>query len=75
MRITWAYILRSLNPLTEVLNGVSVYNNKKSRIQQLLLNPKNSNTIYAAVNGTGVIKSVDGGQTWNLTMGLQLPDR
>jgi photosystem II stability/assembly factor-like uncharacterized protein len=57
------------------INWLSVYNNKKARVQQLLMNPKNSNTIYATVNGTGVIKSLDGGQTWNLTKGIKASGR
>ncbi len=35
-----------------------------NRVQQIIANPKNFNTLYAAVNEVGVIKSVDAGLTW-----------
>ncbi len=41
-----------------------------SRIQQIVANPENFNTLFATVNGYGVIKSVNGGQTWDSTQGI-----
>lgn len=35
-----------------------------NRIQQIVSNPQNFNTLYAAVNEVGVIKSTNGGLTW-----------
>jgi len=35
-----------------------------SRVQQIIANPQNFQTQFAAVNGTGIIKSEDGGQSW-----------
>jgi len=35
-----------------------------NRIQQIIANPKNFNTLYASVNEVGVIKSTDAGKTW-----------
>lgn len=37
-----------------------------SRCQHLIANPQNFNSLYCAVNGYGVIKSTDAGETWNL---------
>jgi photosystem II stability/assembly factor-like uncharacterized protein len=36
-----------------------------ARVQQIIANPKNFKTQYAAVNATAILKSVDGGVTWN----------
>ncbi|RMD90033.1 MAG: T9SS C-terminal target domain-containing protein [Calditrichaeota bacterium] len=36
------------------------------RVQQLIANPRNFNTLFATVNGVGIIKSTDAGVTWNL---------
>ncbi len=46
-----------------------IYNNS-SRIQQLLTNPQNFNTMFATVDGLGVIKSINAGQTWESTNGM-----
>lgn len=35
-----------------------------NRIQQIVANPLNFNTLYATVNEVGVIKSVNAGETW-----------
>ncbi|MFH0990318.1 MAG: T9SS type A sorting domain-containing protein [bacterium] len=35
-----------------------------SRVQQVIDNPLNGNTLYAAQNAYGVLKSYDGGNTW-----------
>jgi hypothetical protein len=35
-----------------------------NRIQQIIANPQNFRSLYAAVNEVGVIKSTDGGLTW-----------
>ncbi len=35
-----------------------------SRIQDLIINPLNNNSIYATKNGGPVLKSLDGGETW-----------
>ncbi len=42
----------------------SVFSNG-SRVQQIIANPDNFSTQYAAVNGSGVYKSIDGGVNWN----------
>ncbi|MCG3118815.1 MAG: hypothetical protein ALAOOOJD_01090 [bacterium] len=44
-------------------NWTPVYN-ATSRVQQLIVNPKNFKTQYASVNATAILKSVDGGVTW-----------
>ncbi len=36
-----------------------------SRVQQIIANPANFSTQFAAVNGAGVIRSYDGGLTWS----------
>ena len=38
--------------------------NTDNRIQQIIPNPENFNTLYASMNEVGVIKSTDAGQTW-----------
>ncbi len=48
----------------------NVYSNNKHRVQQLLANPENFNTLFATVNGVGVIKSSNNGESWNNTGGL-----
>ncbi|KPL26768.1 MAG: hypothetical protein AMS23_00210 [Bacteroides sp. SM1_62] len=35
-----------------------------NRVQQIIANPENFNTLYATVNEVGVIKSKDAGKTW-----------
>ncbi|HHM02780.1 MAG TPA: T9SS type A sorting domain-containing protein [Caldithrix abyssi] len=40
-----------------------------ARIQHLIANPLNFNTQFASVNGVGIIKSVNAGETWNLVSG------
>ena len=39
-----------------------------NRVQQILANPQNFNTLYATVNEVGIIKSVDGGLTWSVSV-------
>ncbi|UCH10819.1 MAG: T9SS type A sorting domain-containing protein [Fidelibacterota bacterium] len=38
-----------------------------NRIQQIIANPANFNTLYASVNEVGVVKSTDGGWTWGVS--------
>jgi photosystem II stability/assembly factor-like uncharacterized protein len=42
-----------------------VYDAGLNSVEQIVANPLNFNTQYATINNTGVIKSVDGGQTWS----------
>ncbi|MCF7823031.1 MAG: T9SS type A sorting domain-containing protein [Candidatus Marinimicrobia bacterium] len=42
-------------------------NTTDNRVQQIIANPENFNTLYASVNEVGVIKSVDGGETWTIS--------
>ncbi len=44
-----------------------VYDAGGSRIQHIVANPQNFNTLYATVNGVGVAKSTDAGDTWQLS--------
>jgi photosystem II stability/assembly factor-like uncharacterized protein len=46
-------------------NWTKVYDAGSVSVEQIIANPQNFKTQYATVNGTGVIKSVDGGVTWN----------
>jgi len=45
------------------VNWSSVYQHS-NRIQQIVFHPSDFLVQYAAINGVGVIKSTDGGQTW-----------
>ena len=47
------------------INWNAVYDAGLNTIQDIVANPLNFNTQYATVNSVGVIKSVDGGQTWS----------
>lgn len=38
-----------------------------NRVQQIIANPQNFNTLYASVNEVGVIKSTDAGLTWQVS--------
>ncbi|WP_235298312.1 T9SS type A sorting domain-containing protein [Portibacter marinus] len=40
------------------------YTSELGRVDDLNANPENFNTIYAALRGYGVIKSLNGGETW-----------
>ncbi len=40
-----------------------------NRVQQIIANPVNFNTLYATVNEVGVIKSTDGGESWFVSAG------
>lgn len=40
--------------------------------QQVLFNPQNPDIILATINGTGIVRSTDGGETWNLASGMVL---
>ena len=42
-----------------------VYNANGISVEQIIANPQNFKTQYATVNGLAVIKSVNGGVTWN----------
>ncbi len=44
-----------------------------NRVQQILANPLNFNTLYATVNEVGIIKSVDGGLTWAVSVDTLAP--
>ncbi|MCG3118816.1 MAG: hypothetical protein ALAOOOJD_01091 [bacterium] len=46
-------------------NWARVYDAVGSSVEQIIANPQNFKTQYATVNGIGVIKSIDGGTTWN----------
>ncbi len=46
-------------PQTNPENG-----NSAAQVDVVVVDPKNAATIYAAVNGVGLFKSVDGGLTW-----------
>ncbi len=50
-------------------NWNKVYSSS-ARVQQMVANPENFNTLFATVNGLGVIKSLDRGLTWNTTTGI-----
>jgi photosystem II stability/assembly factor-like uncharacterized protein len=39
-------------------------------VQQVIFNPVNPDIMYATINGSGVAKSVDGGESWYLTSGM-----
>ncbi len=65
--------LGSSSGIFKSTDGGNTWNNiymNNSRIQQLLANPQNFNTMYATVNGIGVIKSLNAGLTWQLTKGI-----
>ena len=38
-----------------------------NRVQQIVADPTNFNTLYASVNEVGVIKSIDAGDTWSVS--------
>ncbi|MCA9732344.1 MAG: T9SS type A sorting domain-containing protein [Deferribacteres bacterium] len=42
-----------------------VYSSSNGDVEDLVANPKNFKTQYAAINSVGVIKSIDGGKTWS----------
>jgi len=42
----------------------TVYNSGEDRVQQIIANPNNFNIQYASINGIGVIKSTNAGETW-----------
>jgi photosystem II stability/assembly factor-like uncharacterized protein len=46
-------------------NWTKVYNAGNANVEQIIANPRNFKTQYATINATGVIKSVNGGVTWN----------
>jgi len=53
------------NTWTQVYDpDISLGTATDNRIQQIIANPQNFNTLYAAVNEVGVIKSTNGGLTW-----------
>lgn len=49
-------------------------NNQGGRTRQLLIDPRNPDTMYAAAVGGGVWKSVDGGLDWTQLTDLLLPN-
>ena len=52
-----------------------VYNSGSLRVQQIVANPANFQTLFATVNTVGVIKSTDGGLSWNPTSGISTTGR
>ena len=53
-----------------------VYNNNFPKIQQLVFTPGNFDVQYAALDGFGVLKSIDAGITWtNASSGLNINGR
>ncbi|KAA3620162.1 MAG: T9SS C-terminal target domain-containing protein [Calditrichaeota bacterium] len=55
-------ILRSENG---GISWTTVYESGTGDLEDLVVNPLNFNTQYASVSGSGVVKSIDGGKTWN----------
>jgi photosystem II stability/assembly factor-like uncharacterized protein len=54
---------------TTALSGVG-------RVQQVIANPSNFNTQFAAVNGDGIYRSRDGGKNWTkVSTGISVPKR
>jgi len=52
----------------KVFDSDSFFGNRTdNRVQQIISNPKNFNTLYAAVNEVGVIKSTDAGESWTIS--------
>ncbi len=45
--------------------SASIYDFWKNNIQHLISDPLNFNNLYATVNGVGIIKSKDAGETWS----------
>ena len=43
----------------------TVHTNEGGRIQDLQAKPDDFNVQFAAINGTGILRSTDGGKTWN----------
>ncbi|NUQ82863.1 MAG: T9SS type A sorting domain-containing protein [Bacteroidetes bacterium] len=48
------------------LSFTKTYSNLNNRVQQIIANPLNFNTLYASVRSVGIIRSNDGGKTWSL---------
>lgn len=58
------------------MRWTQVYDSGSRPIQQIIANPENFNTLYASVNGQGVIKSNDAGLTWAVaSSGINAPRR
>jgi len=53
----------------KTIDGGTTWTKKSSfgNIDQVITNPLNFNTLYAVINGQGVIKSFDAGETWFVT--------
>jgi len=47
------------------------YQRVNSSVQQLMAAPGDFDVVYATVNGQGVLRSVDGGETWNSVWSAQ----
>ncbi len=47
----------------EIDNGISFSNNKMTDL--LVIDPNNTNVLYSLINGVGLYKSVNGGNSWN----------
>ena len=50
---------------TAINNGLANLLQLRSTVTALLIDPSNSNVLYAATSGTGVFKSADGGASWS----------
>ncbi|MFQ5652230.1 MAG: T9SS type A sorting domain-containing protein [bacterium] len=57
--VSWATVYEAGNEYSST--GVNWF----AQISQIVANPQNFNTQYAAINGVGVVRSHDGGQTWS----------
>lgn len=66
--ITGNFIMKSIDGGVSWVEEYSA----SSRIQDLKANPDDFNILYASVNSTGIIKSIDAGENWaNSSEGLQ----
>ena len=50
---------------TAINNGLADLLELRSTVTALLIDPSNSNVLYAATSGSGVFKSADGGANWS----------
>ncbi len=54
------------------LNWNERYHTQTTTIQQIIQSPSDFNIQYAALNGTGVLRSIDGGSSWSNPGGIGL---
>ncbi|ROL61842.1 hypothetical protein D9V86_03695, partial [Bacteroidetes/Chlorobi group bacterium ChocPot_Mid] len=58
------------------LSWRTVYQSGEARVQQILYDPNNFNIQYASINGVGIIKSTNAGETWfNSSNGIGICQR